>query len=134
LPVSSPAGNGADDRHDDVADQRRDDGSERRADDDADGKIDHVAAHREFFEFFPHGNLRSDFHRMRRGATGAGGINRSGLRDQSPAQMRGSRHEAGRNGPDNLHPSTTNRHLVGGLPAAHARAQTASSFCHQVAQ
>ena len=25
-----------------------DDGSERRADDDADGKIDHVAAHREF--------------------------------------------------------------------------------------
>ena len=53
----------------------------------------HVAAHREFFEFFPHGNLRSDFHRMRRGTTGAGGINRSGLRDQSPAQMRGSRHE-----------------------------------------
>jgi hypothetical protein len=30
---------------------------------------------------------------MRRGATGAGGINRSGLRDQSPAQMRGSRNE-----------------------------------------
>ena len=30
---------------------------------------------------------------MRRGATGAGGINRSGLRDQSPAQMRGSHNE-----------------------------------------
>jgi hypothetical protein len=53
---------------------------------------------------------------MRRGATGAGGINRSGLRDQSPAQMRGSRNEADRNGRDNLHPPTANRHLVGGLP------------------
>ena len=65
---------GADDRHDDVVHERRDDLAERRADDHADGEVDHVAAHREFFEFFPHRNLRSDFHRVRRGATGAGGI------------------------------------------------------------
>src|SRR3954447_13103024 len=60
-----PTGDRADDRHDDVADERSDDGSERRADDDADGEIDHVAAHRELLEFFPHGQPPFGFYRCR---------------------------------------------------------------------
>ena len=49
-----PAGDGADQRHDNVVDQRIDDRPECGADDDADGKIDDVAAHGEFLEFLEH--------------------------------------------------------------------------------
>jgi hypothetical protein len=50
--------------------------------------------------------------------------------------MRGLRNEAGHNGHDNLHPSKASRHVIGGLPDAHARARQRhhSVITSQVAQ
>jgi hypothetical protein len=50
-PASLAASNQSDQRHDDVSHERRNDLAEGRTDDDTDGHVDHVPAHREFFEF-----------------------------------------------------------------------------------
>src|SRR5260370_948360 len=50
-----PAGDRADDRHDDVADERTHDGAECRSDDHANGEIDHVAAQGKLLEILEHG-------------------------------------------------------------------------------
>src|SRR5712671_1171328 len=50
-----PAGDRADDRHDDIADKRTHDGAESSSDDHANGEIDHVAAQGKFLEILDHG-------------------------------------------------------------------------------
>jgi len=49
-----PAGDRADNRHNDIADERTHDRAERRPDDHADGQIDNIAAQGKLFEIFEH--------------------------------------------------------------------------------
>src|SRR5207237_696696 len=52
-----PAGDRADNGHDDVADQRIDDRTEGSTNDDADREVDDIALHRKFLEFLQHGEV-----------------------------------------------------------------------------